>query len=153
MPLLIETTLKEKNIPYRLIAMTHAAISVADLVNMSKGDVPVNEICKTVIVKGKKMGKLYGVLVQGMDKIGFPKLKKVLGEEMTMGDFADVKAAAGVEPGAVCPFLLSVPLLVDLKVEGMERMNCGSGDHLFGLEFNQKDLKKVVEYTVGDFAK
>lgn len=119
----------------------------------SNGAVILNEICKTVIVKGKKSRNLYGVLLQGMDKINFSKLKAVLGEEMTMGDFSDVKNVAGVEPGAVCPFLLTVPLLVDTKVEAMGRINCGSGDHLLSLEFDRKDLKEVVEYTVGDFVK
>ena len=153
MELIVEKKLKEKNIPFRLIALSRAAISVEDVVAFSNGAVILSEICKTVIVKGKKSGNLYGVLLQGMDKINFSKLKEVLGEEMTMGDFSDVKNVAGVEPGAVCPFLLTVPLLVDTKVEAMGRMNCGSGDHLFGLEFDRKDLKKVVEYTVGDFVK
>ena len=153
MELLIEKKLKESNISFRLITLKQAAISVNDVVAFSDGAVPFSEICKTVIVKGRKTGKLYGVFMLGTDKIDFSKLKKNLGEEMTMGDVVNVKEAAGVEPGAVCPFLLTVPLLVDIKVEGMERVNCGSGEHLFGLEFNQKDLKKVVEYTVGDFAK
>lgn len=153
MELAIEKKLKEKDIPFRLIKLNQAAISVEDVVTFSNGEVALNEICKTVIVKGRKTGKRYGVLMQGIDKISFSKLKKTLGEEMTMGDVTDVKEVAGVEPGAVCPFLLIVPLLVDIKIEGMKRMNCGSGEHLFGLEFNRNDLKKGVEYIVGDFAK
>lgn len=153
MELPIEKKLKEKDIPFRLIALSRAAISVEDVISISNGEIVLNEICKTVIVKGKKSGNLYGVLMLGMDKISFPKLKAVLGEEMTMGDFLDVKQVAGVEPGAVCPFMLTAPLLVDVNVEGIGRMNCGSGDHLFGLEFNQDDLKKAVEYTIGDFVK
>ncbi len=149
----IEKKLQEKGVPFRLIKLSQVAVSTEDVIKFSNGEVVVNEICKTVIVKGKKTGKIYGVFVQGADKMSFSKLKKVLGEEMTMGDVSDVKNVAGVEPGAVCPFLLSVPLLVDTKIEGMERINCGSGDHMFGLEFNQTDLNKGVEYTIGDFVK
>lgn len=145
--------LKEKGIPFRLIKLNGAAITVEDVVTFSNGEVILNEICKTVIVKGRKTGKLYGLFLQGTDKISFTKVKKVTGEEMTMGDVSDVKIASGVEPGAVCPFLLSVQLLVDNKIEGMERVNCGSGEHLFGLEFNPKDLKTCVEYVSGDFIK
>ena len=92
----ITKILEEKKIPFRLIKLTGAAITVEDVVTFSNGEVMLNEICKTVVVKGRKTGKLFGVFLQGSDKISFTKLKKLTGEEMTMGDLSDVNSAAGV---------------------------------------------------------
>lgn len=153
MELLITKKLTEKNIPFRLIPLDQPAMSVADVVTFSHGQVAFEEICKTIIVKGRKSSKRYGILLYGQDKVNFTKVKKVIGEEATMADATDVKEVAGVEPGAVCPFLLTVPLFVDQKVEKMTRVNCGSGDHLFGIEFDMRDLKRGVQYTVEDFVK
>ena len=66
--------------------------------------------------------------------------------------FDEVKAATGVEPGAVCPILLKAPLLVDRRVLAKDRINFGSGHHLYGLEIDPRDLERVVEYRLADIA-
>ena len=153
MELPITSKLNQHRIPFRLIALRQAAMSVDDVALYAVDPVPMEEICKTVIVKGRKTGKSYGILLCGRDKIAFGKLKKILGEEAMMGSPEDVKIAAGVDPGAVCPFLLSVPLFMDQKIVPMKRINCGSGDYLHGLEFDPADLVRAVECTVVDVAK
>ena len=47
-----------------------------------------------------------------------------------MASREDVVAASGVAPGAVCPFLFSVRLIIDVWVTSMSRVNCESGDHI-----------------------
>jgi prolyl-tRNA editing enzyme YbaK/EbsC (Cys-tRNA(Pro) deacylase) len=66
--------------------------------------------------------------------------------------FEEVKATTGVEPGAVCPILLRVQLLVDRRVLAKERINFGSGHHSYGLEIDPRDLDKIVEYREVDIA-
>lgn len=153
MELEVEKILKEKNIEYRLIKLTQNAYTVEDVVKYSESAVAPDEICKTIIVRGKKTGDKKAILLRGNDKVNFSGIKKLFGEEMTVADPEQVKEATGVEPGAVCPLLLKVPLLVDRKVFDLEKINCGSGDHLYGLEFGTKDLTKCVEFKIEDLSK
>jgi prolyl-tRNA editing enzyme YbaK/EbsC (Cys-tRNA(Pro) deacylase) len=148
MELPVEALLKAKNIHYRLIALTEDAYTVEDVMKYTKEKVNAREICKTIVLRGKKSGKKIGFLLRGGDKVDFSAMKKICGEEMAIASPEEVKEAAGVEPGAVCPFLLSAPLLVDEKVMNLMTINCGSGDHLCGLEFEIQDLIKAVEYEI-----
>ena len=66
---------------------------------------------------------------------------------------AEVRKAVGVDPGAVCPITLNMGLLVDSKVMETEKINFGSGNHMYGLEIRTRDLKKVVAFRVVDVAK
>jgi prolyl-tRNA editing enzyme YbaK/EbsC (Cys-tRNA(Pro) deacylase) len=153
MGLRVEKLLKEKGIEYRLIKLSQNAYTVDDVIKYSKGDINPEEICKTIILSGKKSGKKRAIMLRGNNKVNFSEIKKVLGEEMTIASEEQVKDASGVEPGAVCPFLLNVILLVDNRVMDLERINCGSGDHLYGLEFRSKDLGKAIDYKIVDLAK
>ncbi|MFH1173106.1 MAG: YbaK/EbsC family protein [bacterium] len=153
MNLLVEKLLKEKGVEYQLIKLSQNAYTVYDVVKYSNGNVKSEEICKTIILQGKKSNKKIAILLRGNDKISFSELKRITGEEMAIANEEQVKEAAGVDPGAVCPFLLKVPLLVDRLVMGLEKINCGSGDHLYGLEFKIEDLAKVIDYKVVSLAK
>jgi prolyl-tRNA editing enzyme YbaK/EbsC (Cys-tRNA(Pro) deacylase) len=148
MGLEVENILKEKGISYRLIALSQEAFTVDDVIAYADQSVDPEEICKTIIIAGKKSGKKIGIFLRGKDKLDFGVIKKVFGEEMGIATAREVRETSGVEPGAVCPFLLKVPLYLDENVSRMGRINSGSGHHLFGLEFNFNDLGKAVKYTV-----
>lgn len=139
----VEEVLKKKNVDFRLIELSQNAFTVDDVVNYSNGDVDPAEICKTIILRGKKSGDLKAIFVRGDDRIDFAKAKTIFGEAMEIADREGVLAAASVEPGAVCPFLLNVPLSVDKRVFSLEKINCGSGHHLYGLEFPASGLGKL----------
>lgn len=149
----VEQMLKNKNISYRLIPLSQPARSVEDVMRYAEKPIVMGEICKTLIVKGRKTSTLQAIFLQGKDMIDFKKLKNIFGEATEMGNFDDVIKASHVEPGAVCPFLLNVPLLVDRNVLTLERVNCGSGSLLYGLEFFIQDLEKVKEYKIEDLVK
>lgn len=153
MELQSEKLLKEKGIEYKLIKLSEKAYTVEDVMKYSGGVVVPEEVCKTVILKGRKSGERVAVFLIGNDKINFSAIKKLAGEEVKMADSNDVKETAGVEPGAVCPFLLNISLFVDSKVMELKNINCGSGDHLFGVEFNPSDLSKMVDYKIADVSK
>lgn len=153
MELPVEQVLAEKDIGYKLIRLSESAYTVADVMKFAAGEVRPEEVCKTIILRGRKSGKLVAVLLRGGDKLNFSALKKFFGEEMAIASPEEVKEASGVEPGAVCPALLNTELVVDRRVRELETINCGSGHHLFGLEFKLADLAKLVEYKVADLAK
>lgn len=73
--------------------------------------------------------------------------------KVSIASFAEVKEAVGVDPWAVCPITLDIGLFVDRKVMELERINFGSGDHMYGLEIRTRDLEKVVGFRVVDISK
>jgi len=149
----VEKLLKEKRVEYRFIKLSQNAYTVDDVVKYSEEDINPDEICKTIILRGKKSGKNVAILLRGNDKVNFSEAKKIFGEEMTIANEEQVRVATGVRPGAVCPFLLNVALFVDKRVMNLERINCGSGNHLYGLEFKTKDLAKGMDYKTVDLAR
>jgi len=153
MELPVEKILKEKGVPYRLIRLAQEAVTVGDVVAYSDGAVKIDEICKTIILKGKKTGTLLAVLLRGEDRLDFSKARGVLGEAAEIADTGSVKKVSGVEPGAVCPLMVSVPLFVDARVLELNRINIGSGDHLYGLEIAVSDIERGVSFFVSDIAK
>ncbi len=147
MVLRVEEILQETGVEYRLIELKDRAITVGDVIQYSKGDINPEEICKTIIVKAK--GDFYALFIRGADKIDFKKVKNVIGKARITSR-EEVKEIAGVDPGAVCPLLVPIPVIVDEKVIGLEKVNFGSGDHLYGVEIAVRDLEKVLDYQLVD---
>ena len=143
--------LDEKGIDYRIIELTDRAVTVEDVVRYAKHGVDPDEICKTIILKDRE-GRMHAVFLRGGDRIDFKKLRRVIGKaSVAVSD--DVEEATGVKPGAVCPLMLDVPLYVDERVFMKERINFGSGNHLYGIELSPNDLAKVIDFMVVDAAK
>jgi prolyl-tRNA editing enzyme YbaK/EbsC (Cys-tRNA(Pro) deacylase) len=143
--------LRVKGVDFRLIELSHRAVSVDDVVRYSLSEIAVDEICKTILLNGSD-GGTHAALLLGSHRVDFKKVRDLIGVSVRIATFEEVKVATGVEPGAVCPILLSVPLLVDSRVLAKEKINFGSGHHLYGLEIDPKDLEKVVEYHLVDIA-
>lgn len=148
----VESILKEKSIPYRLIELLDRAYTVQDVVKYSKGDILVNEICKTIIAKSDN-GYSYAFFLYGNDRVDFEKTSLIIGEKIHIAKPSEVKELAGVEPGAVCPVLLSIPVIMDTKIVDFKNVNFGSGHHLFGLELSTKDFIKLINPKIADISK
>lgn len=142
--------LDELGVEYRLIRLRDRAVTVQDVIDHAEGDLDPSEICKTIIVKGRRAAR-YAVFLRGSDRIDFNKLKPVLGK-VSVASRDEVQEATGVEPGAVCPLTLGISVYLDERVLGLERVNFGSGDHLYGIELRTEDLAKALSYTVLDVA-
>ena len=149
MGLQVEDLLIEAGVAYRIIELRDRAISIEDVIEYSKEPINPEEICKTILVKHKK--QYHALFLRGSDKIDFSKLKDLIGKA-SIASRAEVKEITGVDAGAVCPLLLDVPVIVDRRVLELERLNFGSGDHLYGVEIASSDLGKVLEYSVADIA-
>ncbi len=143
--------LRGKGVGFRLIELSQRAVSVEDVVRYSVSKIAVDEICKTILLKGSD-GEMHAVLLMGSHRVDFTKVKGAIGMSVKIATFEEVKEATGVEPGAACPILLRVQLLVDRRVLAKERINFGSGHHLYGLEIDPRDLERIVEYREVDIA-
>ena len=143
--------LQRKGVEFRLIELSQRAVSVEDVVRYSVSEIAVDEICKTILLKDSA-GERHAVFLLGSHRIDFGKLKGIIGRSAKIATFEEVKATTGVEPGAICPILLKDPLLVDHIVLTKEKINFGSGHHLYGLEIDPRDLERLVEYRLVDIA-
>jgi len=146
-----ERLLTERGIPYRLIDLTGRAMTVADVIRFSRGDFPAEEICKTVIMRDSGEGRV-AFFLRGVDRVDFLKAKAATGMKLRVASPDEVRAAAGVDPGAVCPLLLMIPLVVDTRVTPLRRVNFGSGHHLHGIEMATTDLLRAVPHRIAPVA-
>ena len=144
--------LDSHRIEYRLIELEERGLSIEDVIKYSKAEINVDEICKTMILKDREGGR-YAVLFRGGDRVDYGKAGEAIGMMVSIASFAEVREAVGVEPGAVCPIMRDIGLFVDRKVMELEKINFGSGDHMYGLEIRAGDLEKVVGFRVVDVAK
>lgn len=149
--LTVEKLLLEKSIPYRLIELRDRAYTIKDVVKFSKGDIILNEICKTIIAKSDD-GHSYALFLYGEDKVDFNKIELIIGEKLHIARHSEVKEYAGVEPGAVCPLLMRIPVIMDSKIVNFNKVNFGSGHHLYGLEILAKDFIRLVNPKIADIS-
>ena len=146
-----ERFLTERGIPYRRINLTDRALTVADVLRFSRGDFPAEEVCKTVIMRDSEGGR-YAFFLRGNDRVDFLKAKGATGKKLRVASPDEVREAAGVDPGAVCPLLLLIPLFVDIRVTALRRVNFGSGHHLHGIEMATEDLLRAIPHLIADIA-
>ena len=153
MPILeAERLLTKRGIPYRLIELTDRAMTVADVARYSKGDFKIEEICKTVIMRDGDEGR-YAFFLVGTDRIDFLKANRLTGRKLTLASPTEVRDSTGVDPGAICPLTLQIPLTIDKRVTILQRVNFGSGHHLHGIEIRTQDLLRAIPHTIADIAK
>ena len=145
----VEDILEGAGVEYRVMELTDRAVSVDDVVRLSKEDIKPDEVCKTIIVKSK--AGFTALFLRGSDRVSFKKLRGVTGKAR-IAPPKDVMEVTGVMPGAVCPLLVPVPVIVDWKLLALDRVNFGSGDHLYGVEMKSADLYRVMDFTVADFS-
>lgn len=138
--------LDEAGVEYSLFRLDKQAFTVDDVVKYSKGRVKIDEICKTMILTDDRRYSC-GLLLLGASQIDFEKLKEVTGRNLHLASRKKVIELTGIEPGAICPIILEIPLLADGQVFDKNRINFGSGNHLYGIELDPVDLIKVVNYT------
>jgi len=143
--------LEEKGVSYKLLELKEKAFTVEDVVKFAKDVINRNEICKTIILKDED-GNKYAVLLLGNHRIDFSKMRDAIRRKLSIASYKEVIEETGIEPGAVCPLILEIPLFIDRRVLDMRRVNFGSGDHLYGLEISPNDLDIVINFKVIDIA-
>ena len=143
--------LEDKGIWHRIIELRSRAVSVSDVIQHSKETLNPEEICKTIIVKDKA-GRPHALMLLGAHRVDFAKAQKAIGAAVKLATSEEVKEWTGVEPGAVCPLLLSLPVFIDRRVFEKEKINFGSGNHFYGIEMCSGDLENAIPFTQVDIA-
>lgn len=142
--------LKEKNIEFNLIQLKDRAMTVEEVIKFSDGKVNPKEICKTLILKDQENNS-YAVVALGNDRVDFEKVSKSFNcSRLRLATPGEIKQEVGLEIGAVCPLFLGLPMLIDRRIFNRKKVNFGSGDHLFGIEINPKDILKCVDAKISD---
>jgi len=142
--------LREKNIEFDLIQLKDRAMTVQEVIEFSDGKVDPKEICKTLILEDQENNS-YAVVSLGDDRVDLEKVKKRFNtSKLRLASPDEIKQETGLEIGAVCPLFLDLPMLVDRKIFSRKKINFGSGDHLFGIEINPKDILKCVNAKISD---
>ena len=139
--------LDKASVKYSLFKLDKQAYTVEDVVKYSRGMIKSDEICKTMILTDDQ-GLGFGVLLLGVSRVDLYKVGEITEKKLHLASRKEVIELTGIEPGAICPIILDIPLLVEKQVLLKNRINFGSGDHLYGIEMNSLDLKKVVEYRI-----
>jgi prolyl-tRNA editing enzyme YbaK/EbsC (Cys-tRNA(Pro) deacylase) len=123
-------------------------MTVEDVIKFSNGRVNPKEICKTLILKDQENNS-YAIVALGSDRVDFEKVRKRFGSsKLRLATQEEIKQETGLEIGAVCPLFLDLPMLIDKRVFSRKKVNFGSGDHMFGIEMNPKDILKCVKAKI-----
>lgn len=142
--------LEDKGIKYNLIRLKDKAMTVQDVIKFSDVKINPNEICKTLILKDRE-NNTYAVVLIGNHRAGFNKIRKRFNcSELRMATPDEIRQETGLEIGAVCPLFLDLTMLIDRRVFSRKKVNFGSGDHLFGIEVNPKDIMKCTKSKISD---
>ena len=145
--------LEEKNTQFNLIELRDRAMTVEDVVKFSDGKLNPKEICKTLILKDLENNS-YAVVSLGLDRIDFEKVRKRFNcSKLRLASPDEIKQETGLEIGAVCPLFLDLPMLIDSRIFSRKKVNFGSGDHLFGIEINPRDILKCVDAKITDIVR
>ncbi|MFP3950922.1 MAG: aminoacyl-tRNA deacylase [Candidatus Bathyarchaeia archaeon] len=149
MRLRVSEELDSIGVYHRLIKLTGRAKSTEDVIRYSVDALDPEEVCKTIILKTIEGGH-YAALLQGRDSIDLEKAEEYLGVEVKLASIEDVRNVTGMAVGAICPVLLKMPIMVDKRILRHEKINFGSGHHLYGIEVCTRDLGKALDYTLVD---
>ena len=94
------------------------------------------------------------VLVPGVDKVNWAKLRKHLGvSRMTTATSEEVREVTGYETGAVSPFglPLSLRLLADRRIMAYDEISIGAGIRNAGVILKRQDLLDALDPEIGNF--
>ena len=125
----IISNLKEKSVDFELIELGKTTDQY--------------EIFKTLIVK-KTTGEYFAALLPVDRKIDLKKLEKRYASEVNLATHDEVKNITGVEPGAVCPLDLKMPLVIDDSMFRYKKISIGSGDLSYSLAIDPRSVLKLT---------
>jgi prolyl-tRNA editing enzyme YbaK/EbsC (Cys-tRNA(Pro) deacylase) len=150
MPIPVEVVFKSNGIPYRLITLTGKIVNFKDVQKHSDGN-PEDD-CKCIVGKVKS-GKLVAFFLRGMMRLDFKKVKKAVGEKISILSVEELKEKTGKTPGLVSVFLLKdMRIFVDQRVLERETIQCGPGTPGYGIEFERKYLEQLIDFKTADLA-
>jgi Cys-tRNA(Pro)/Cys-tRNA(Cys) deacylase len=135
---IIVEELKKKSVEFELIDLTKRADPY--------------KAFKTLIIK-KSSGEYFVVLLPLDKKVDIKQLEKRYGSEISFATAEEVKNVTGVEPGAVCPITLKIPLYIDDSAFRYKKISVGSGDQSYSLAIEPRTLMKLTGAKISKFGR
>lgn len=138
----LEQELSKLAIPHKIVNLGGPAVRTRDVLAQKDLDVDPEAVVKTIMFKSKKHGP-FAVSVLGKDRIDYKKLKEHFQDKKISTLRPEEMRELGWEPGECCPLNMNTPLIVDPSVFEFERINTGSGDLEYGIEFPPSAIHKL----------
>lgn len=144
--------LEERGVSYRLIHLPERAYTVDDVVRLA--GVERREVCKTILLMGRRSGDPLLVIVPGHRRIDIPKIESIVGEKVRFARPEEIKGITGCEMGALPPYghKKRIRTILDRLLLKQERVNFASGRHDLGVEIRAEDLPKVMCFEVEEIS-
>ena len=114
--------------------------------------IELRALLRTIVVR-RGVDDYVFVLVPGGRRFDWPKVRAHLGvKRLSLPDAAEAFAVTGYERGAITPFgsTHAWPVVVDVSVEGSDRVAIGGGAHGVNLHLAPTDLVAVLGAAVVD---
>ncbi len=134
--------LEALGIAYRVIDLGGPAVRTRDV--LDKVDVDPEGIVKTILFKRKSDGTPFAVAVRGKDRVSYKKVRALV-DSAVSPLHPDEMRGLGWEPGECCPLTVPGPLFVDPSVMELQKINTGSGDLQYGLEYAPEAITQYRE--------
>lgn len=143
---------EENKIDFQVIKLDKRAISAKDVIENSKRDINLEEVCKTIVLKSPK--GFLATFLPGDKRVNLEKIKELFGlSELRLAKAKELKKKLSFKPGEVCPLLLNFPLVMDNSVFKHDKVHFGSGDLNFGIEMNPRDILEMTDAKIEDITK
>ncbi len=147
----IQNFLNQEGISYQ--TMSHKPVFTSEEAAQVR-NTPLESGAKALVVLAD--GKPMMIVVSAADKLDLKGFKQELGfKDVALVDKDTLLKVTGLEPGAVPPFgsLFTIPTYIDAKLTELDTINFNAGSHTHSISMKAQDYLKVVQATVGDFAK
>jgi Cys-tRNA(Pro) deacylase len=144
--------LNERRIDYRLLKLPERAYTVNDVVRLA--GVKTQEICKTILLIGKKSKRPVIVIVPGDKRVNIASVELIVNEKLRLARKDEIKQITGYELGALPPYghKKKIRTIVDKLLIMQPKINFSAGIHNLGVEINSRDFSRVVDFEIGDIS-
>jgi prolyl-tRNA editing enzyme YbaK/EbsC (Cys-tRNA(Pro) deacylase) len=111
--------------------------------------VVMEEMVKSILLVDRA-GRYVMACVRGADRVDPKAVQAALGEgwrRLTFASAAEILAVTGCVRGAISPIGLpdGVPVVFDIAIADLQKVNISGGDPTFGLELAAADLIRVAQ--------
>src|SRR5258708_24615722 len=143
----IEKILLENNAQFEFILLPEELASDVK-VHMKFHGNSIDYAMPNIVFKTNKGFKV--VQRRGDTKIDSKKLKKLAGVSDLRVATEDELKELGLTPGIIPPLGIDAKFYMDEKIFENDFIYSGTGDKLFAIKLNPKDLKKINKPVIGD---
>jgi nondiscriminating aspartyl-tRNA synthetase len=116
--------------------------------------IPLSSGAKALILKGKKSGTHYMVVIPGDKKIAMDKASEELGEKVEFEKPDTIQEIYGIKVGGVPPFgnVLGMRILIDKQTAMNPKISFNAGMRTCSISMSGVDLAEVTDGEVGEYA-